>query len=159
MTRIRHVNADDWREWRDLRLRALRESPEAFSSTVGDWLFADEARWRARLTDVAYNVIADLGQVPAGMASGSQVSGDVELMSLWVAPSARAQRVGDALVDAVLDFAATSQCVRVTLEVRAANEHAIALYRRHGFVDAGPSLEVGAPGEPAEHKMVYLVPN
>jgi hypothetical protein len=93
---IRQVTGDDWRTWRELRLHALREAPDAFSSTLAEWEMADEARWRSRLHDVSYNVLADLDQLRAGMASGSRAAGDVEVMSLWVAPFARGLGVGDA---------------------------------------------------------------
>ena len=34
MTRtVRVVDGDDWRTWREIRLRALRDSPSAFGST------------------------------------------------------------------------------------------------------------------------------
>lgn len=47
---IRAITPDDWREWRDLRLEALREAPHAFSATVSDWESAPEERWRQRLS-------------------------------------------------------------------------------------------------------------
>jgi len=76
------------------------------------------------------------------------------LISLWVAPAARGAGVGDALVEAVLHWSGAVGLGRVTLRVREDNTHALALYRRHGFVDAGPVEAVG-PGEPVEHWMVH----
>ncbi|MGW4487749.1 hypothetical protein ACWEOE_28355 [Amycolatopsis sp. NPDC004368] len=37
MTDIRVLTADDWREWRALRSRALTEAPEAFGASLADW--------------------------------------------------------------------------------------------------------------------------
>ena len=65
-----------------------------------------------------------------------QDSGTVELISLWVAPSARGRGIGDAAIGAVLDWADGRAIV---LSVKAGNRPAIGLYRRHGFADAGPS--------------------
>jgi ribosomal protein S18 acetylase RimI-like enzyme len=125
--RCRQVTADDWQEWRDLRLRALRDAPEAFSSTLPEWQDADESLWRDRLSSIAYNLIADVDQVPSGMASGAVTVGGAELMSFWVAPFARGHGVGDALLSAVIKWATSSRYETVSLGVRAANRHAIAL--------------------------------
>lgn len=130
MITIDELVPDDWARWRELRLQALAEAPHAFSSTLASWRDADEARWRARLQDVAYNALAVNGLRTVGMVSG--VAGDpVELISLWVAPAARGQGVGDALVRAVLAWS-TPRPTR--LNVYPTNTPAIALYRRHGFV-------------------------
>jgi ribosomal protein S18 acetylase RimI-like enzyme len=153
----RQVTAVDWQEWRDLRLRALRDAPEAFSSTLAEWQDAEESRWRDRLSSVAYNLIADADRVPAGMVSGSLTVGGAEVTSLWVAPFARGKGVGDVLLGAVLEWATSARCETVSLGVRAANRQAIALYIRHGFFDAGPDEQVKKPGQPPERRMVLLI--
>ena len=143
MIRIRTIGADDWRAFRGLRLQALREAPYAYSSILADWQGDRdiEERWRGRLTGVPFNVIAYLGDAAAGIVSGTSPTpeGTVELISLWVAPFARGRGVGDALVDAVVRWASGQGAVTVALAVIPNNEPAIALYRRHGFVDAGIS--------------------
>jgi ribosomal protein S18 acetylase RimI-like enzyme len=130
---IEEVAPDDWQRWKALRLQALADAPDAFSSTYASWKNAAEARWRARLRDVAFNVVAVEDGVFVGMISGVDED-PVELISLWVAPAVRGKGAGDALVRAVLDWAAP----RATrLNVYPDNAHAIALYRRHGFVERG----------------------
>lgn len=133
MITIREIGPEDWQQFREIRLRALSEAPYAFGSTYAGWHNAAEARWRSRLTDVAYNALAVDGDIAVGMVSG--VDGDpVELISLWVAPDARGRGVGDLLVRAVLAYAGA----RVTrLNVYPTNAAAIELYRRHGFTDLG----------------------
>lgn len=89
MTSLRVIRADDWRAWRELRLEALREAPSAFGSTLAQWQGDGdtEARWRARLSDVPFNAIAEFDGTAAGIASGTALSvdGTVELISMWVA--------------------------------------------------------------------------
>jgi ribosomal protein S18 acetylase RimI-like enzyme len=137
----RAIGADDWRLWRDLRLEALREAPSAFGSTLADWQGErdTEARWRARLTTVPFNVVAYLGGKAAGIASGVAVdeNGTSELISMWVAPFARGQGVGGALIAEVVRWARGQHAAKLTLAVVKTNEHARSLYRRLGFVDTG----------------------
>jgi len=72
MPELRVVSPDDWQAWRELRLLALEESPDAFGSRLADWQGDGdrEERWRDRLTSVPFNVIAFDGDAPVGMASG-----------------------------------------------------------------------------------------
>jgi ribosomal protein S18 acetylase RimI-like enzyme len=122
-------------------LDALREAPDAFSSTLAQWQGEGdtEARWRARLSAVALNIVADLDGESAGMVSATAMDRDaaVELISMWVAPFARGRGIGDSLVAAVIQWARQRPARSVSLAVVESNEHAVALYRRHGFTDAG----------------------
>ncbi|HUC37823.1 MAG TPA: GNAT family N-acetyltransferase [Acidimicrobiales bacterium] len=153
---LRALSGDDWREWRELRLQALAEAPYAFSSTLAEWTGPgdSEERWRRRLADVAYNVLAvSEGQAVGMVSCTSAVGEEVELVSMWVAPWARGRGVGDALVEAVVTRATEQGARRVVLAVWEHNEHAVELYLRHGFVDGGPSATC-PEGPDAERKMV-----
>jgi ribosomal protein S18 acetylase RimI-like enzyme len=149
----RVLTPDDWQSWRELRLIALEESPDAFGSRLADWQGDGdrEERWRDRLTSVALNVMVFDGDLPVGMASGARDGDDVELISMYVRPIARGLGVADLLVDAVAAWTADSGATHVVLAVRESNERATALYRRHGFEVAGPAP--GEPGEPPEVTM------
>ena len=139
-----NVTPDGWRLWRELRLAALMEAPDAFGSTLREWSGAadTEQRWRARLEAVPLNLVVTCDGEPAGMVSAKGPEGDrpVELLSMWVAPACRGRGVGDEAIRRVLAWV-SENCPGsdVELSVKAANDHAIRLYERHGFVDAGPS--------------------
>lgn len=139
--RTRLIKPHDWRAWRALRLEALREAPYAYGSTLAQWQGDGdtEERWRRRLTEVPFNVIGYLDDAPAGIVSGTAPTTDgvVELISMWVAPFARGRGVGDALVNAVVQWARTQRAGSLALAVVPNNAHAVALYRRHGFADSG----------------------
>jgi hypothetical protein len=55
---VRTVAADDWQLWRDVRLKALADAPEAFGATLAEWETANKKRWRRRLEEVPFNVVA-----------------------------------------------------------------------------------------------------
>jgi ribosomal protein S18 acetylase RimI-like enzyme len=156
MLTIKILNAEDWRIWRDLRLLALKEAPYAFGSTLADWQGAGdtEERWRGRLQNVAFNAVASLDEQPAGMVGATlpDAKNQVELLSMWVAPWARGRGVGDGLVAAVLKWAEENQSNHVVVRVFEDNEPAIALYRRHGFIDTG-LVELSSDGHRREQVM------
>jgi len=148
MIMLRELNDDDWALWRALRQAALTESPDAFGSTIAEWTGAGdlETRWRDRLVSVPCNVIAELDGVPSGMASATTPQdGEVQLISMWVAPEARGHGVGDALIEALIRWANQAGADKIALDVRIANDRAIALYRRNGLVDNGWSNGPDAP--------------
>lgn len=156
---LRVLTAEEWAEWRRLRLAALAEAPDAFGSTLAEWSGPGdrEDRWRARFENVPFNLLAELDGEPAGMVGASwPEEGVVELLSMWVAPTARGRGVGDALIRAVLDWARQCGAEQVALAVRERNDHAIGLYRRNGFRDAGPSGN-GAGTPQAERTMLRPV--
>lgn len=134
---VERLTPDQWRMWRTVRLRALEESPEAFGSTLVDWSGDRdvEQRWRERLEKVPANFIAYWGGAPVGQASGvaTDRSGQVELISVWVAPEARGVGVGRGLLDAVREWARDQQAHSLVLSVKVGNAPAIALYEREGF--------------------------
>jgi hypothetical protein len=55
------VTSDGWRLRRELRLAALAAALGVFGSTLAEWSGAadTEQRWRARLEDVALNLVFD----------------------------------------------------------------------------------------------------
>jgi ribosomal protein S18 acetylase RimI-like enzyme len=135
-----------------MRRAALAEAPAAFGSTLAQWSGPGdtEERWRARLSGVPLNLVLTVDGEPAGMVSATAPSDHrtVELISLWVTPSARGHGVADAAVTWVLRWARAKHGADVVLSVRADNHPALTLYRRHGFTDAGP-----APDDPTERLM------
>ncbi|MFD8655283.1 GNAT family N-acetyltransferase, partial [Streptomyces mirabilis] len=106
MLELRTLESDDWPLWRELRLAALAEAPYAFGSTLAQWQGSGdrEERWRARLSiPGAHDLVALLDGLPVGMASGvpGEEAENVELISMWVNPTARGKGVGDYLIQAV----------------------------------------------------------
>lgn len=151
------VGPRQWQRWRSLRLAALAEAPDAFGSTLVDWQDADAGRWRSRLSiPLGLDLIAVLDGADVGMASGSPgARGAVELISMWVSPSARGAGVARGLIERVASWAA-HRGAAVQLSVRPDNAAAITAYRRAGFVaTAEPGDAV--PGTDG-HEMIMIRP-
>jgi GNAT superfamily N-acetyltransferase len=153
---LRVLTSDEWGLFRQLRLEALREAPYAFGSTLESWQGDGdtEERWRDRLTNVPFNVIAYFEGAPAGIVSGttSDEENEIELISMWVAPFARGKGVADSLVEAVVDWARGNGIKSVSLRVMEGNARAWSFYRRKGFVDDGEAQS--APDGRPERRML-----
>jgi len=144
MVSIIVVTEDDWSAWKSLRLRALQEAPYAFRSTYDDWKDAPEERWRQRFRNPeSLEIVADRNGSLVGLAGGTpgERPRTVELVSMWVEPSARGTGIVDALIAAVERWASI-RAAELWLAVMPTNGRAIAAYSRHGFT------RVNEPGEP-----------
>lgn len=151
MITLQPLTPDDWPVWRELRLAALADAPDAFCARLADWQGEHdrEERWRGRLSiPGAHDVVASLDGTPAGMASGvpSNEHGAVELISMWVAPGARGHGVGDALIGEVERLARSTGATVLWLLVMEHNATATALYRRNGFEPTGEVVVDAASG-------------
>jgi GNAT superfamily N-acetyltransferase len=140
---IHRARPGEWREVRDLRLRALEDAPDAFGSTLEREREADEARWVEWITGWEGAVNALFAAVADGtwiaMAVGSRTGKETvaHLYGMWVEPRARRAGLGARLVEAVLGWARSWSARSVELNVTESNPEARSLYRACGFVETG----------------------
>lgn len=80
---------------------------------------------------------ADCGGALVGYVGMMHVLDEGYISNVAVAPSARRQGIGSALIDELLNRAEALSLSFVTLEVRQGNEPAKALYEKHGFQAVG----------------------
>lgn len=145
---------------RTIRLRALRDAPEAFSSRLADITRWPTTRWLQLLRDSqAFVAVRDGADV--GMARGSI---DIDephvswLESMWVAPEARRTGVGRLLVDAVVDWARAAGATSLRLDVADDNLRAVRFYERLGFEPTGITGTLPPPRQSVrEHQMELRV--
>jgi ribosomal protein S18 acetylase RimI-like enzyme len=133
---IRQTSADDWELLREVRLRALADSPEAFLDTVAVASTFPESRWRERATP-SDRQACFLREEGSGMVS-CFVADDpttVFLVAMWVAPELRGTGVARDLVEHVVSWAREHAAARVCLSVEPGNERAARLYERCGFAE------------------------
>jgi GNAT superfamily N-acetyltransferase len=158
MTEVRRVRPEDWQALRDVRLRALEESPAAFATRF------DEARqrpdewwieWAARSADDGRQAmfLAWEETAPLGIAGAFIEDGRPWLIAMWTDPAARGRGVGRALVEATAAFARAAGARELFLQVLEGNDAAHTLYLSCGFEDDGP----GEPHEDRATRTMRLV--
>ncbi|MEN5033696.1 GNAT family N-acetyltransferase [Pseudomonas sp. TWI929] len=145
MVIVRPITAGDWRPYRELRLKALRESQDAFASTYELESAREDDEWEARIAAVASSKSAQaFFAVKRNEICGlvwckaSDVEADVvEIFQMWVAPDARGFGVGRALLERALSWARGYGAQRVRLGVTVADSPAMRLYKASGFQPVG----------------------
>ncbi len=135
---VRRLGAHEAGLLRDVRLRALRDAPMAFGSTLArEESYGPEKweRWAAESASGERQVIF-IAEPAAGMASGVIDDEDTalaHLYAMWVAPDARGTGAGKALLEGVVAWATE----RLTTSVADGNTTAAGLYTAGGFADTG----------------------
>jgi GNAT superfamily N-acetyltransferase len=143
--RVRALERHEWALYRELRFRALAESPDSFGRKLVDEQDRSDADW-IRLTE---SVTAPGGQVmlvaeeagrPLGLAFGifdKERAKTGHVGGMWVEPAARGRGAGRALLDAAIAWARSRELGRLELWVTEGNGAAVRLYERSGFASTG----------------------
>ena len=143
--RIRELERHEWALFRELRLRALAESPDSFARRFEDEQAQPDAHW----IRLAESVTIPGGQVmllaeeesrPLGLVFGvfdKERAKVGHVAGMWVDPLARGRGAGRALLDSAIAWGRSRALQRLELWVTAGNIAATRIYERAGFTDTG----------------------
>jgi len=130
---VRALGGDDWPAYRDIRLAALRDAPDAFVSTYEQESAFDESLWRTRLARSA-RLLASLDGAAVGIVSVGQAEPDVaELFGMWVVPNVRGVGVAWRLTQASSEHARGEGRRALQAWVSTDNGRAVAFFSSYGF--------------------------
>ena len=82
-------------------------------------------------------LVAVDGDTVVGYIGSQSVMGEADMMNVAVSPSYRRQGIAEMLVVSLVEKLTAQKVSSLTLEVRASNEPAIALYEKLSFVQVG----------------------
>jgi RimJ/RimL family protein N-acetyltransferase len=153
---IRMLRVEDAEAFRRLRLQALAEHPEAFSSSYEEQKDRTIEEWQNRLQpsptgDHGYFGAFDgerlVGIVGFYRHNGEKLSHKASVISMYVDPAYRGKRLGERLMHTLMEHVrAVGGVEQLLLTVVSDNTAARRLYDRCGFVPYGEekrALKVG----------------
>ena len=122
---IRRFASHEWRMYRDLRLRSLADSPDAFVTTLAQAQERSEEEWSTQLVSGAASksdlpLLAELDGQPSGLAwvrIDSSKEETAHLYQMWVAPDCRRFGAGRMLLDAGIIWAQSANVRYLALDV------------------------------------------
>ena len=151
---LERITAQNAMVFKEVRLRALQDTPSAFGSTYARESQFAESEWIQRADNMngerAIGFIAMDAGVACGIAGCFLDQTDdtrAHLISMWTAPTHRQQGIGRLLVNEVLDWTRKREVRLLRLMVVCNNDHAIKFYERLGFNKTG--LTEPYPNDPA----------
>ena len=141
---LRRVSVDDWHLLRDVRLRALTDSPDAFGSTLAQASALSDRDWQARAGGGGLILVAIEDGVGVAMG-GTFAPADrstVFVWGMWTDPAARGRTIGGQVLDTLLAWCWDVDrpglaCDEVRLHVTEGNDGARRLYTSRGFEPTG----------------------
>ena len=147
MSELRRLGPDDWEMFRDIRLRSLADSPDAFGSTLEREQAFTEDDWRQRVSGPVY-VVTDPDPVSVGGIF--DYDGIGQIWGMWTDPAHRGRGHARRILDAITPLLPTVQ-----LHVNLANADARTAYERYGFVGTG-EVEPLRPGSDQRMELMVL---
>ena len=145
MHSVRRLLPHEWRAYRELRLRALADSPDAFGTTLEVEQAKPDEYWSERLSSTAASqfelpIIAEAEGKFVGLVWGwidPSKPDTAHVFQMWVAPEARGKGLGARLLDSVVAWAREARVKSVMLRVTCGDSPARKLYVRAGFAPVG----------------------
>jgi ribosomal protein S18 acetylase RimI-like enzyme len=163
MISLERVMAQNVAVFRDVRLRALQDTPQAFGSTYArESQFSDE-EWLQRVW--RWNGESGIGYLAMEGGHGCGIAGVLleedgacaHLVSMWVAPTHRKCGTGRLLLTEIAGWSRQRGVHVLRLMVTSSNESAIQFYQRLGFSRTGRTEPY--PNDPAliEYEMSKVI--
>lgn len=163
---VRVLAPDEWQAYKDVRLRALRESPEAFVASASEEEDFEDARWEQRMERSRRILALDdedevVGVVSVGTGHRTNIPGAGELFGLWVAPARRGSGVARRLLEKAANVGREVGLRQLVYWVGTDNGRAVAFASSFGFRPTDDRREMRIRGvdeddaESEEMMMVY----
>lgn len=144
MIAIEPITLKNVSHFKTVRLRALKDTPQAFSATYAKESQFDNAEWIRRTErmngDRGIGFVALDGDNACGIVGAFLDTNDAtqaQLVSMWTAPTHRQRGVGRLLVNEILGWARSREVRILLLMVTPNNEQAMRFYERLGFTRTG----------------------
>jgi ribosomal protein S18 acetylase RimI-like enzyme len=141
---IRRLRQDEWSVLRDLRERAVTDSPDEMGESLrelqtrtSDQHWIEKAKRQTEHPERFGIFVAELGGSFYGTIDADIQDGEpsfVSLSALWVAPEVRSRGIGERIVSAALRWAKERGAARARILVAETNHSALMFYERLGFV-------------------------
>ena len=144
MINYKELKAKDWREFQKLRLEALQECPDNFSSSFEEEVKNTEEKLIKTLDDNYIIGAFDHDDLIAMVAFYKLNLRKIEhkgiIWGLYLKKTYRSNGIASELLNEIIKHA-RSNVLQVQLSVNTKNIKAINLYKKHGFIIYGTELE------------------
>jgi GNAT superfamily N-acetyltransferase len=148
------LSKDEWERLRDIRLRALKENPEAFGADLNEVQSRTKDGWLKDYEKEDY-LVASINGTDVGMLYIEVLNGDHSatcwIGGCWTDSAYRGKGVMRALFNYIDEHAVEKKWTRQGLGVWVDNSTAIKAYETLGFTFAGEKMPGSREGKYFQH--------
>jgi ribosomal protein S18 acetylase RimI-like enzyme len=142
--RIKNLSAKDWRDYKSIRLEALKNEPLAFGASYREEKNLSKTDWQEKLVSKkVYGLYARdqlIGINAIRYENGEYFKHIANLTGLYIKPEYRKRGFGEKLMSHILNELKNSpKILKVRFSVGVTQKTAISLYRKFGFKKIGHS--------------------
>lgn len=134
------LKPEEWQLYRDIRLKALKEEPQAFGSTYVDNSKRPDEFWMQRLDDASkmfsqWLVFAKVDKKIVGMVGAFlEKLDEAHVIAVYVVPEAREKGISKMLMKELLAKIKTNgEIKKIVVDVNPEQVAALNLYKHSGF--------------------------
>lgn len=137
------ITPERWIEYKELRLKALKDNPLAFDSSPEDEEQLSEEEWKEKLAEENdFKVFIEdnrrlIAKMEVEWDKRAKVRHIAEVYGVYIDPQYRGKGLGKMLMDAVEKLAPQHDIKKLWLDVVVTQAPAMGLYRKLGFREIG----------------------
>lgn len=137
---VKKLSKDDWRGYRDVRLEALKESPDAFGSSYSENIGRSDQYWMNKLSLLDekkeknfFCAVLDNGNFISIGGAYQDNNNEWNIIAMYAKKEYRGLGAGSLLFSKILDELRGKKVKKVFLRVNVIKVPAVSLYKKFGF--------------------------
>ena len=140
MVEIKKLSADRWKDYRSLRLEALKNDPTAFGSSYGEEMKLSEKEWKRRMKNTLFALSDNkpIGMIVYVFQKKAKIKHIANIFGVYVKREFRNRGIGKNLIEsALLLIKENRNIIKINLNVNPRQKSALKLYKKYGFKTIG----------------------
>ncbi len=140
MIEIKNLPITRWKEYKNLRLEALKSDPLAFGSSYPEEKKLKEEEWKRRIVNTVFALSNDklIGMVGYVFRKRTKLKHVADIFGVYVNNKYRGQGIGRELLKAAIStISKNKKIIKIELSANTEQKAAIKLYEKNGFTIAG----------------------
>ena len=140
MIEIKKLASSRWKDYRALRLEALKNDPIAFGSSYNEEIKLSNNEWKRRIKNSLFALLNDkpIGTIVYIFENKTKTKHIANIYGVYVKKEYRGQGVGKKLVESAISLIKKNKnIIKINLNVNPKQKAAVKLYKKYGFKTIG----------------------
>lgn len=140
MIKIKRLSPNRWKEYRGLRLEALKKDFIAFGSSYEEEKKLSQSEWKKRIKNTLFALSDNqpIGMIVYIFLKQQKIKHVANIYGVYIKNEFRTQGIGKMLIEAAIsEIQKNKSIVKINLNVNPKQKVAVRLYKRYGFKAIG----------------------